>query len=72
MREDEDNQAKTGLMEKMVKDYMEIVHTTVLDMVPKYIIMSLVQEVSKNIRGLNMHVFKVKESTLKSILVSRC
>ena len=72
MRDDKDNQEKTSLMEKMVKDYMEIVHTTVLDMVPKYIIMSLVQEVSKNIRGLNMHVFKVKESTLKSILVSRC
>ena len=31
---------------KMVQNYMQIVNTTILDMTPKYLIMSLVKDVS--------------------------
>ena len=37
---------RTRLVHDMVKKYMKIVDTTVLDMAPKYIIMSLVKAVS--------------------------
>ena len=36
---------KTQMLKEMVVSYMKIVHKTVLDITPKYIIMALVQEV---------------------------
>ena len=37
---------KTQMLKEMVVSYMKIVHKTVLDITPKYIIMALVQEVT--------------------------
>ena len=37
---------RTQVLSEMVKSYMEIVHKTVMDVTPKYIILSLVQAVS--------------------------
>ena len=36
---------KTQMLKEMVVSYMKIVHKTILDITPKYIIMALVQEV---------------------------
>ena len=44
-----ENQERTHLLCEMVKSYMEIIDITILDMIPKYIIMSLVQAVSESI-----------------------
>ena len=41
---DSDINGKSYTVEQMVGKYMEVVHTSILDMAPKYIIMSLVQE----------------------------
>ena len=39
-------QDRTQFVLNVVRKYMEIVNTTILDMTPKYLIMSLVQDVS--------------------------
>ena len=38
-------QDRTQFILALVKDYMQIVNTTILDMTPKYLIMSQVQDV---------------------------
>ena len=45
IRADPVNQEQTSVICKMVKAYLKIVDTSVFDMVPKYIILGLVQEV---------------------------
>ena len=46
MKKDPVMQDRTQFVLNVVRKYMEIVNTTILDMTPKYLIMSLVQDVS--------------------------
>ena len=46
MKKDPVMQDRTQFVLNVVRKYMDIVNTTILDMTPKYLIMSLVQDVS--------------------------